>query len=236
MPGLARTLSKLGFCSRKAATDLVRAGKVTVNGSCRRDPEFAVVLERDRIAVEGAPLQAVAFVYLMLNKPRRLVTTVADAHGRDTVYTCLQDPTLPAHLSAVGRLDKASEGLLLFTNDTAWANALTDPASHIDKTYHVQVNRLVDDELMGKLRGGVEIEGERHRLKTVRLLRSGEKQCWLEIRLDEGKNRHIRRVLEAFELEVKRLVRVAIGDLVLAELAKGSWRRLNRGEVERLGR
>jgi pseudouridine synthase len=130
----------------------------------------------------------------MLNKPRGLVTTTSDEKGRDTVFSCFEGHALP-HLSPVGRLDKASEGLLLFTNDNAWANAITDPATHVPKTYHVQVSALADDSLLAKLRRSVEDEGERLKLQTVSLLRQGEKNSWLEITLDEGRNRHIRRAV-----------------------------------------
>lgn len=231
--GLARALSKLGFCSRSQAGLLIRIGKVTLNGQLCRDPEKPVQIDRDQISVEGKPIGFTKHVYLMLNKPRGLVSTTSDEKGRDTVFSCFEDHALP-HLSPVGRLDKASEGLLLFTNDNAWANAITDPATHVPKTYHVQVNTLADAPLLVKLRRSVENEGERLKLKTVSPLRQGEKNSWLEITLDEGRNRHIRRVLEAHDLDVLRLVRVAIGGLKLGTLAKGTWRHLTSSEVRAL--
>jgi 23S rRNA pseudouridine2605 synthase len=172
-------------------------------------------------------------VYLALNKPRGLVTAREDASER-TVYECL-DPALP-FLSPVGRLDKASEGLLLFTNDTRWAARLTDPASHVDKVYHVQVNRLVGDALLEQLRDGVIDEGERLTAKDARVLRLGTRNAWVEIVLDEGRNRHIRRLLGALGLETLRLMRVAIGPLALGDLAKGATRSLTPGEVDALSR
>lgn len=231
--GLARALSKLGFCSRSQAGLLIKTGKVTLNGQLCRDPEKPVQIDRDQISVEGKPVGFTKHVYLMLNKPRGLVTTTSDEKGRDTVFSCFEGNALP-HLSPVGRLDKASEGLLLFTNDNAWANAITDPATHVPKTYHVQVSALADDSLLAKLRRSVEDEGERLKLQTVSLLRQGEKNSWLEITLDEGRNRHIRRVLEAHGLEVMRLVRVDIGGLKLGALAKGTWRNLSSVEVRTL--
>jgi 23S rRNA pseudouridine2605 synthase len=228
--GLARGLSKLGFCSRSQAALLVKTGKVTLNGQLCRDPEKPVQIDRDQISVEGKPIGFTQHVYLMLNKPRGLVTTTIDEKGRDTVFACFEGHSLP-HLSPVGRLDKASEGLLLFTNDNTWANAVTDPATHVPKTYHVQINAIADDHLLVKLRRSVEDQGERLKLQTVSLLRHGEKNSWLEITLDEGRNRHIRRVMEAHDLEVMRLVRVAIGGLKLGTLSKGAWRHLDSQEV-----
>lgn len=231
--GLARALSKLGHCSRSEGTRLIRAGQVTLNGRVCRDPECPVQLGQDRIRIQGADIAAAAPVHLMLNKPRGLVTSARDEQGRETVFACLNDPALPP-LAPVGRLDKASEGLLLFSNDHAWSHGITDPATHLDKTYHVQVAALVDAPLLDRLHAGVEDRGERLRLRFVRVLRTGGKNCWLEIVLDEGRNRHIRRVLQAFGLEVLRLVRVAIGPLQLGPLAKGQWRRLTDAEVAQL--
>ncbi|HEU5337119.1 MAG TPA: pseudouridine synthase, partial [Terriglobales bacterium] len=144
--GLARALSKLGYCSRSQAFALIRAGRVTLNGAVRRDPESPVSLERDRILVDGQALSAAAPVYLMLNKPRGVVTTAADEKGRRTVYDCLP-PGLP-WLAPVGRLDKASEGLLLLTNDSEWAARIAAPETHLDKTYHVQIGAIADAVLL----------------------------------------------------------------------------------------
>lgn len=228
--GLARALSKLGFCSRSKAVELIRAGQVRLNGRVCRDPEKPVQLDQDKVSVDDAEVSRPAFRYLMLNKPRGLVTTASDERGRDTVFSCFEGHALP-HLSPVGRLDKASEGLLLFTNDNTWANRVTDPATHVSKTYHVQVSGLVDDRVLQKLAEGVVDQGERLEIRKVSILRQGEKNTWLEIILDEGRNRHIRRVLAAHDLEVLRLVRIAIGSLGLGDLAKGGWRDLNDSEI-----
>ncbi len=201
----------------------------------RRDPEYPVRLGKDTFELENQKVEEAAKVYLMLNKPRGLVTTTQDEKGRDTVYDCFKEASLP-HLSAVGRLDKASEGLLLFTNDTAWAAQLMDPASHVDKTYHVQIAALADEAMLERLRHGVEDQGERLQLKAVSLVRTGQKNSWLEITLDEGRNRHIRRVLNAYGIEVLRLIRVAIGGLPLGDLAKGGWRVLTKEEHALFGR
>ena len=233
--GLSRALSKLGFCSRSEAATLIKAGKVTLNGKVKRDPETPTQVGVDKIHVEGKPVLAVKHAYLMLNKPRGLVTTAADEQGRPTVFECLQGDGLPPHLSAVGRLDMASEGLLLVTNDTKWATAVTDPTHHVDKVYHVQISRVVDDAFIADMIKGVPTEdGDRLKAKKVKLLRSGPKNCWLEVTLDEGKNRHIRRLVEDLNAEVMRLVRVRIGSLELGNLAKGEWRNLNSAEVAKL--
>jgi len=228
--GLARALSKLGFCSRSQAWPLIQAGRVRVNGVVRRDPESRVAPHNDRITVDQEKVESAAKVYLMLNKPRGLVTSAADEQGRDTVFSCLIGKPLP-FVTPVGRLDKASEGLLLFTNDTAWASRITDPASHLEKVYHVQVNCLAGSTLVQRLLQGVSAEGEFLDARGARVLRQGEKNSWLEIVLDEGKNRHIRRLIEACGQTVLRLVRVAIGPLLLGNLAKGESRFLTEKEV-----
>ncbi|TDU71336.1 23S rRNA pseudouridine2605 synthase [Prosthecobacter fusiformis] len=232
--GLARALSKLGHCSRSQGFALVRAGQVTLNGRICRDPEHPVLLDHDIVQVSGTSLAAAKPVYIMLNKPRGLVTTASDEEGRATVYECFQGADLP-HLPPVGRLDKASEGLLLFTNDNAWAHRITAPETHLEKNYHVQVSSLVDDAFLTRLRAGVEDKGEKLRLRRVAILRAGLKNTWLDITLDEGRNRHIRRVLSAHQLEVLRLVRISIGQLRLGDLAKGNWRHLQPHEVAALG-
>ena len=233
--GLARALSKLGFCSRSQARLLVTAGRVSVNNVMRKDPEFRVDLRRDRIAVDSQAVGAASKVYLMLNKPSGLVVTSSDEHGRETVFECLKSAGLP-FVAPVGRLDKASEGLLLFTNDTRWAARITDPSSHLDKIYHVQIDCLADSALIARLEQGVADAGDFLSAKQGRLLRQGIRNSWLEIVLDEGKNRHIRRLLEALNVRVLRLVRIAIGPLQLGNLRKGEFRFLTeREKVELVG-
>jgi 23S rRNA pseudouridine2605 synthase len=227
--GLARALSKLGHCSRSQAAELIRAGRVRLNGATRRDPETPVRLGRDRIDVDARAVRAEQKVYLMLNKPRGIVTTASDEKGRKTVYHFLES-RLP-WVAPAGRLDQASEGLLLLSNDSEWAARVTNPKTHLEKIYHVQVDALPGAELLSSLSRGVRTaEGEFLRAKQVRVLRRGERNAWLEFVLDEGRNRQIRRMLETFGVEVLRLVRVAVGPLRLGGLRKGAYRALSAEE------
>jgi 23S rRNA pseudouridine2605 synthase len=231
--GVARVISKLGLGSRSQATQWVHDGRVRVNQKVVRDAEYPVRQGLDLIDIEGQQSGAAARLILMLNKPRGLLTTTSDEHGRDTVYACFAGSELP-WLAPVGRLDKASEGLLLFSNDPAWAARITDPESGPHKTYHVQIDRLPSEQLQRQLELGAVIEAEKLRARSVRCLRSGHKNAWLEIVLDEGRNRHIRRLLAAFDITVLRVVRVAIGPLLLGDLPKGKWRMLTPQEIESL--
>lgn len=229
--GLARTLSKVGYCSRADAADLIRAGRVRLNGSIRRDPEAPVRLPQDRILVDGLAIERQPKICLMMNKPRGLVTTSSDEKGRETIYEVLAKAgeSLP-WVAPVGRLDKASEGLLLLTNDSEWGARIAAPGTHLPKTYHVQIGTLADDRFIRAIASGVTSEGEILRATRAGRLRSGDKNCWLEIILDEGKNRQIRRMLAALGVEIHRLVRVAIGPLPLGQLAKGAYRVLTTEE------
>ena len=246
----------MGHCSRSQAAVLIRAGRVTRNGRIVRDPESPVRMPDgridddrigDRIEVDGSPIDKTPAIYLVMNKPRGVVTTASDERGRETVYDLLE-PELP-WLGPVGRLDKASEGLLLLTNDSEWAAKITEPSRHLDKKYHVQVDCVADAGLLARITRGRTVEGdsvasraakgnpgEHLRAKEARLLRHGTKNCWLEITLDEGKNRQIRRLLEALGVGVLRLVRVSIGPLELGDLKKGAARRLTPEEKQAIDR
>ncbi len=230
---MARALSKLGYCSRAQGERFVEAGKVRVNGAVVRNLSIRVRPERDVIEVDGTQVARAEHVYLMLNKPRGLVTTTDDPQGRETIYECLRDASLP-FVAPVGRLDKASEGLLLLTNDTRWSSRLLDPASHVDKVYHVQVHGADPASVVDRVAAGVveRATGERLDVKSISLLRTGSRSgAWFEVVLDEGKNRQLRRIFAEVGVPVLRLVRVAIGPLGLGDLAKGAWRMLRPDEL-----
>lgn len=231
--GVARALSRMGFCSRSDAERLVRAGRVALNGGVVRDPEMPVADGIDRVTVDGRDVRASERVYIAMHKPRGLVVSARDERGRDTVYALLADADLP-WLAPVGRLDQASEGLLLLSNDPAWSARITDPAAHVPKTYRVQVRGLPSDETMQQLRAGIRDRGELLSLQSVQQVGGGDKNAWLEVVLAEGRNRQIRRMLDACGHAVLRLLRIAIGTLSLGELPKGAWRRLTAAEVSAL--
>lgn len=226
-------ISKLGLGSRTQAAEWVREGRVRVNGALVRNAEYPVRQGADRIDIDGRVSARAPRIVVMLNKPRGLVTTARDEKGRATVYSCFAGAALP-WLAPVGRLDKASEGLLLFSNDPVWAARVTDPDSGPPKTYHVQIDRLPEATLSADLERGAVVDGAQLAVRSARSLRGGDKNAWLEVVLDEGRNRQIRRLLEAFDVSVLRLVRVAIGQLKLGELPKGGWRMLTEKEVESL--
>lgn len=230
---MARVISKLGLGSRTQAASWVLAGRVRVNGRIVRDPEFPVRQGIDRIEIEGAQAAPADRLVVMMNKPRGLLTTREDEQGRETVYSCLEGSGLP-WLAPVGRLDKASEGLLLFCNDPEWAARITSPDSGPDKIYHVQVDSIPTAAQMGALVSGIEVDGTRLAAKSASLVRQGGRHAWIEVVLDEGRNRQIRRLLQALGIGVLRLVRIGIGPLRLESLAKGAWRPLRPDEIDSL--
>jgi len=232
--GLARALSKLGYCSRAEASRLIRAGRVRVNERLCSDPEKPVYLKRDRIEIDGHLLETQPKIYLMLNKPRGLITTASDEKGRDTVYELLDQQL--SWVAPVGRLDKASEGLLLLTNDPEWSARVLAPETHLEKIYHVQIAAVADGAIIKRMTKGVKDGNDFLRAKNARIVRGGSRNTWLEIVLDEGKNRHIRRILAQLGIEALRLVRVAIGPLRLGELPKGSVRQLAVAEKQGIDR
>ena len=273
--GVARVISKRGFCSRSQAENLVREGHVSLRGKIVRDPDTPA-RENDEICVDGKPVKASAFVYFMMNKPRGYVTTASDEKGRATVMDLFREqyakmfPGKPVpHISPVGRLDAASEGLLLLTNDTAWANNLTEPqkkkgdsgteagmtnkgvilspgtesginsvkdpvtALHT-KIYRVQVAGKPTAAKLSQMEKGFNVpprvfgksEEFMHAERAV-LHSEGEKNCWLEITLSEGKNREIRRMLAKLGYEVLRLVRIKFCNFELGDLKQGEIKEIH---------
>ena len=229
---LPRALSKLGHCSRTEALALIEAGRVLVDGRPARSISQWVDMARAVIAVDGGTVVAQDKVYLMLNKPRGIVTTRRDPQQRGTVYDCVPEG-LP-FFSPVGRLDKASEGLLFLTNDTQWAERLMNPASGVEKTYHVKIDIVADKRFVSALAEPVVDDGERLSAASVRLLRTSGRSSWIEIVLTEGRNRQVRRMVAARGANVLRLVRVGIGGVLLGDLGKGQTRPLDPAQLARL--
>lgn len=228
---LARALSKLGWCSRAQALTLVSTGRVTVDGRVVTDPSFRIDMRRARIAVDGEPVRAGERVYLMMHKLAGYVTTTSDERGRPTVHDLL--PRGGQRVNAVGRLDLGSEGLLLFTNDTRWADRILDPSSHMDKRYEVELARPLADADVERAIAGVDAgRGEVLGFRAVSRMDRGPQ--WIEVVLDEGKNRQIRRVLESLGYDVVRLIRTAIGPVQLGSLAPGAVRELTAAEKQSL--
>lgn len=224
---VARALSKLGWCSRTQGELLVRAGRVSVDGRIVRDPSFRVDMRRARLEVDGEAVRPQERTYLMMNKPSGFVTTSSDELGRQTVYDLL--PAGLPRVNAVGRLDMESEGLLLFTNDTRWADRIMDPAMHMDRTYEVLLSREPADADLERALQGVDA-GRGEVLGFRGASRMSRGACWIEVVLDEGRNRQIRRVLESLDHEVVRLIRTAIGAVRLESVAPGEVRPLTARE------
>ena len=229
---LERVLSKAGVGSRVDARAWIRDGRVKVNGQVVRDPDQWIDMKRDRIRLDGKPLQARERVYLLLYKPTGYLTTYRDPKGRPTVYDLIAD--LGTFVSPVGRLDLDTSGLLLMTNDNQLAERVTNPASHVPKTYLVKASiRLMDGQLQ-QLRDGVELSDGPTRPARVKRVRDSEKYTHLEITLTEGRNRQVRRMIEALGGTVLKLVRVKIGPISIGTLQIGKWRALTPAEVRTL--
>lgn len=226
---LERVLSKAGAGSRVDARGWIRAGRVKVNGQVVRDPDTWVDMKRDRVRLDGKPLQARERVYLLLYKPTGYLTTYRDPQGRPTVYDLIAD--LGTFVSPVGRLDLDTSGLLLMTNDNQLAERVTNPESHLPKTYLVKSSMRLTDEQLAQLRDGIQLTDGPTRPARVRRVRDSEKYTHLEITLTEGRNRQVRRMIEALGATVLKLVRVKIGSISIGTLQIGRWRLLTDQEV-----
>lgn len=221
---LVRALSKLGLASRSEARRWIAEGRVTVSGALCLDPERAVVPERALIEVDGEAAERAPFRCLMLHKPRGYVTTLSDPQGRPTVFDLVADAS--RHLVAVGRLDLATSGLLLLTNDTRLADLLTDPANAIPRVYIVTVRGRWEEGKSLLVKEGVVDASEALRAAEVVIRKASGKESHLVVTLLEGKNREVRRLMKAAGHEVTRLKRVAFGGLELGDLPAGRWREL----------
>jgi 23S rRNA pseudouridine2605 synthase len=228
---LDRVLSRFGLSSRTEARKAILAGKIKVNGRVVRDPDQWTNPGDDTIHVEGNRIRPVRKTYLLFYKPKGVITSHGDPNGRKTVYDCL-GPDVP-WVVPVGRLDKDTTGLLLMTNDTDFANHVTDPSSQVRKTYIVKANTLVSDDLIDTLAQGLTLErGDHAQPLSVRRMEDRGKYSWLQIVLTEGKNREVRRLLEAVGLKALKLVRIRIGPCTLEGLQVGQWRHLSPSEVK----
>lgn len=230
---LERALSKLGLASRGVAREWIQAGRVRVNGEIRKHPLFAVNPERARIEIDGQAVAVAAPRTFLLHKPRGVVTTRVDEKGRPTVFSLL--PSEPGlHLHAVGRLDWATSGLLILTNDTRLSSWLTDPENEVPRVYLVSVRGEVKPETLDRIKAGVKVEGELLQADRATLRKSSGRESHLTLELSQGKNREIRRMLAELGHEVTKLKRVAYGGLELGELAPGEFRELSSEELERV--
>ena len=226
---LERVLSKAGLGSRVEARSWIHAGRVTVNGRVIRNPDHWVDLERDRVHFDRQPLEKRDRVYVLLYKPTGYLTTYRDPQKRPTVYDLIGD--VGTFVSPVGRLDLDTSGLLLMTNDNQFAERVTNPDSHVAKTYLVKASLRLTDEQLQQLRDGIELsDGPTRQAGVVRVRDSG-KYTHFEITLTEGRNRQVRRMVEALGAHVLKLVRVRIGSIAIGALKIGTWRPLTPAEV-----
>ena len=226
---LERVFSKSGMGSRTAARSLIGAGKIRVNGKVIQNPDHWVDLERDRITLDGKPLRSAEKAYILLYKPKGYLTTYRDPEGRPTVYDLTAD--VGTWLSPVGRLDLDTSGLILLTNDTDFAERITNPAHKVPKTYLLKISTLLSDDQIERLRRGVELGDGPTRPAEVVRLRDGARYTFLEMTITEGRNRQVRRMIEAVGGKVLKLVRVAIGPIRIGDLQIGKWRNLSTEEV-----
>ena len=230
---LERVLSKAGLGSRTEARKWIAVGRVGVNGKVVRTPDHWVDLERDRVTMDGRPVRASEKVYLLLYKPKGYLTTYKDPEGRPTVYDLI--PDAGEWVFPVGRLDLDSSGLLLMTNDTQFAERITNPSYKVPKTYLVKAATRLDDEQLEKLRGGVTLSDGPTKPASVTKLRESSGKTFFEITITEGRNRQVRRMVEALGSKALKLVRTAIGPITIGGLEIGKWRKLTSAEVKALG-
>jgi 23S rRNA pseudouridine2605 synthase len=229
---LDRVLSKAGVGSRVEAARWVRAGRVQVNGRPVRDPDHWVDMERDRVRLDGKPLQVRERIYLLLYKPAGYLTTYRDPEGRPTVYDLVAD--VGTFLSPAGRLDLDTSGLLLMTNDNQFAERVTNPDSHVPKTYLVKASARLTEEQLQRLRDGIELADGLTRRAQVARVRDSANYTHFEITVTEGRNRQVRRMVEALDAKVLKLVRIKIGNIRIGTLPIGKWRMLTEAEVRAL--
>jgi 23S rRNA pseudouridine2605 synthase len=229
---LERVLSKAGLGSRSEARSWIHARRVSVNGEIIENPDHWVTFSQDRVELDGKEVKPTERLYILLYKPTGYITSYGDPEGRPTVYDLLKD--VGAFVGTVGRLDLDSSGLLLLSNDTQLSERMTNPDFHVPKTYLVKcATRLSDDDLE-QLRQGVELKDGPTRPCDVLRVRDAESKTFLEITISEGRNRQVRRMIEAIGSRVLKLVRIRLGPLRLEGLAPGKWRHLTEAELQHL--
>lgn len=229
---MERVLSKAGIGSRTEARGWIGAGRVAVNGRVVRDADHWVDLARDKVSLDGKPLAKRSPVYLLLYKPTGYLTTYTDPDGRPTIYDLLKD--VDRYVSPVGRLDLDTSGLLLLTNDTDFAERMTNPAYKVPKTYLVKASTHLSDDQLDSLRRGIELrDGMTQPARVDRIREAGGKTVF-EITISEGRNRQVRRMVEALDSKVLKLVRIAIGSLRIGDLQIGTFRELTAAELKTL--
>lgn len=229
---LERVLSKAGIGSRTEARSWIHARRVKVNGRIVENPDQWVDFQRDKVSFDDRPLEVKEKRYLLLYKPKGYITTYKDPEGRSTVYDLLTD--IEQFVSPVGRLDQDTSGLLILTNDTQFSERLTNPEFHVPKTYLVKCASILDDVAIALLRNGVELDDGPTRPAHVRRVRDSESKTFLELTITEGRNRQVRRMIEAVGSRVLKLVRTRIGTIQIGDLAIGKWRDLTPSEVRML--
>ncbi len=230
---LNQAIAKSGYCSRREADKLIAAGRVSLNGQVVTDFSLSVDPNLDRLAIDGKPHKLKQFTYVVMNKPRGIITTCSDQFGRKDVLALL--PASLRHLRPVGRLDMDSEGLLLFTNDGDLTQKVTHPVHHLEKKYLVWVSGAIGQADLKRISEGVELSDGRTLPAKVRLLDRRKLESSFELTIREGRNRQIRRMCTQLGYRVTRLVRVGIGGLQLGQMAPGVWRYLDQEEIEKLG-
>jgi 23S rRNA pseudouridine2605 synthase len=229
---LERVISKAGLGSRTEARRWIAAGRVHVNGKPVQTPDYWVDFARDKVTLDGKPVQPGKKIYLLLYKPKGYLTTHKDPEGRPTVYDLISGQA--EWVFPVGRLDLDTSGLLILTNDTQFAERLTNPEFKVPKTYQVKASSLLTDEQLEKLRRGVTLSDGVTMPAIVKRLRDSDKATVLEMTIVEGRNRQVRRMLEAVDSKVRKLVRTAIGPVRIGALPIGSHRSLQEQEVKQL--
>ncbi len=231
---LQKILARAGIASRRKAEDLIVEGRVSVNGETVTELGAKADPEKDQIRVDGSLVRLPRrFVYIAMNKPREVVTTLSDPQGRTTVKHLLKG--LRERVFPVGRLDYHSEGLLLLTNDGELANRILSPSGHVEKVYHVKVNGRLTQEQLAQFCSGVSLHGRRTAPARIRLLKDAVNP-WYEVKLTEGRQQQIRLMFKNLGRLVEKLRRVQIGPLALGSLPPGAWRMLDEKEVLRLRR